>query len=83
MITKFHCAIKYTPENSFQQFADEVSDARRAEDIDKAYELIAETMKLFGNSAGNHHVTPYAWNTYHIYLHQVSIWGNVMTPKIS
>ncbi len=46
-ITKFHCAIKYTPEKSFQQFADEVSDARRAKDIDKAYELIAETMNLF------------------------------------
>jgi hypothetical protein len=27
-----------------------VSNARRAGDIDKAYELIAETMKLFGNS---------------------------------
>jgi hypothetical protein len=50
-ITKFHCAIKYTPEKSFQQFADEVSDARRAGDVDKAYELIAKTMKLFGNSA--------------------------------
>jgi hypothetical protein len=50
-ITKFHCAIKYTPEKSFQQFADEVSDARRAGDIDKAYELIAEIMKLFGNGA--------------------------------
>jgi hypothetical protein len=50
-ITKFHCAIKYTSEKSFQQFADEVSDARRAGDIDKPYELIAETMKFFGNSA--------------------------------
>ena len=51
VITKFHCAIKYTPRESFKQFADEVSDARRAGDVDKAYELIAETMKLFGNSA--------------------------------
>jgi hypothetical protein len=41
----------YTPEKSFQQFADEVSDARRAGDIDTSKELIAETMKLFGNSA--------------------------------
>jgi hypothetical protein len=56
-ITKFHCAIKYTPEKSFQEFADEVSDARRAGDIDKAYELIAETMKLFGNSAYGKTVT--------------------------
>ena len=28
-----------------------MSDARKAGDVDKAYELIAETMKLFGNSA--------------------------------
>ena len=51
IITKFHCAIKYTPERAFEQFSDEVLDARRAGDIDKSYELIAETMKLFGNSA--------------------------------
>jgi hypothetical protein len=51
VITKFHCAIVYTPECAFKKFSDEVSDARRAGDIDKAYELIAETMKLFGNSA--------------------------------
>jgi hypothetical protein len=50
-ITKFHCAVKYQREYAFQQFADEVSDARRAGDVDKAYELIAETMKFFGNSA--------------------------------
>jgi hypothetical protein len=33
--------MKYTPEKSFQQFANEVSDTRRAGDINKAYELIA------------------------------------------
>ena len=46
IITKFHCAIKYQPEYAFNKFADEVSDARRAGDVDSAYELIAETMKL-------------------------------------
>jgi hypothetical protein len=49
-ITKFYGAIKYQREYAFQQFADEVSDARRAGDADKVYELKAETMKLFGNS---------------------------------
>ena len=39
VITKFHCAIKYTPEYAFKEFSNEVSDARRAGDIDKAYEL--------------------------------------------
>ena len=56
-ITKFHFAIKYTPEKSFQEFADEVSDARRAGDVDTSKELIAETMKLFGNSAYGKTVT--------------------------
>jgi hypothetical protein len=49
--SKFHCAFKYKPKQSFKGFADEVSDARRAGDVDKASELIAETMKLIGNSA--------------------------------
>ena len=57
IITKFYTAIKYTPLKSFEQFASEVSDARRAGDIDKAYELIAETMKLFGNSGYGKTVT--------------------------
>ena len=51
IITKFYCAIKYKPECVFKQFSDEVSDARYAGDIDKACELIAETMKIFWNNA--------------------------------
>ena len=50
-ITKFYNAIEYKPSYSFRKIADEVLDARRAEDVDKNYDLIAETMKLFGNSA--------------------------------
>jgi hypothetical protein len=46
VITKFHCAITYTPECAYKQFSDEVSDARRAGDIDKAFELITETSSL-------------------------------------
>ncbi len=45
-IIKFHCAIKYVPKQSFKIFAEEVSDARRAGDVDKAYEIIAENMNL-------------------------------------
>ena len=36
--TKFCNAIKYKPSKSFQLFADEVSDARRAGDVDKNYD---------------------------------------------
>jgi hypothetical protein len=50
-------AIKYTPEKSFQQFADEVSDAGRAGDVDTSKDLIAEIMKLFSNSAYGKTVT--------------------------
>jgi hypothetical protein len=49
--------MKYTPEKSFQQFSDEVSDAMRVGDVDKAYEIIAETMQLFGNIAFGKTVT--------------------------
>jgi hypothetical protein len=34
-----------------------VSDARRAEDVDDSKKIIAETMKLFGNSAYGKTVT--------------------------
>ncbi len=45
----FNIHLSQWPDKSFQQFADKVSDARRAGDINKAFESIAETMKLFGN----------------------------------
>jgi hypothetical protein len=38
---------------SFKQFADEVSGPRHAEDIYKAYELIAKTIKMCGNIKKN------------------------------
>jgi hypothetical protein len=50
-ITAFHVGIEYTSTKCLKKFADEVSHARRAGDVDKAYDLIAETMKSFGNSA--------------------------------
>ena len=49
-ITKCHFDIKYTSEKSLQQFADELSAARRARDLETAYGLIALTMILFGNT---------------------------------
>ena len=57
IITKFHCAIQYTPIKCFETFANEVSDARRAGDVDDDKKLIAATMKLFGNSAYGKTVT--------------------------
>ena len=57
IITKFNYVIKYQPEYSFKQFADEVLDARCTKDVDDDYNLIADTMKLFRNSASGETIT--------------------------
>ncbi len=54
---KFCCAITCSPKCAFKQVSDELSDARCEGDIDKAYELQAKTMKLFGNRAYGKTVT--------------------------
>ena len=41
---------KYTPQLCFRQFVRDVSDARRAGDVDDGQKIIADTMKLIGNS---------------------------------
>jgi hypothetical protein len=49
-VTKVYEVIEYTPKNCFTGFADEVSNARREGDRDPSTAVIAETMKLHGNS---------------------------------
>jgi hypothetical protein len=49
-ITKFYQAITYTPKKCFTRIVEEVSNARRAGDVDEDMAIIAETMKLVGNS---------------------------------
>ena len=49
-VTKVYEVIEYTPKNCFTGFADEVSNARREGDRDPSTAIIAETMKLHGNS---------------------------------
>ena len=51
VITKVYQYIKYIPTTCFQEFADAVSDARRAGDTDKNLLIIGNTMKTIGNSA--------------------------------
>ena len=50
VITKVYQTISYTPKACFKKFADDVSDARRTGDLDKDKAIIADTMKLIGNS---------------------------------
>jgi hypothetical protein len=49
--------VEYTPKTCFQPFGEMVSDARRAGDADPNKKLVAETMKLIGNSGYGKTVT--------------------------
>jgi hypothetical protein len=49
-VTKIHQVVEYTPAACFQKFRDNISDARRAGDIDPNKKIVAETKKLEGNS---------------------------------
>jgi hypothetical protein len=49
-ITKFYKAITYTPKQCFKGIADDISNTRRAGDVDESMAIIAETMKLIGNA---------------------------------
>ena len=49
-VTKVHRVIEYAPAACFAQVADSVSDARRQGDVSKDSAILAESMKLIGNS---------------------------------
>ena len=50
-VTEVYEVLDYTPNSCFQTFADNVSNARRADDADPSKAIIAETCKLHGKSA--------------------------------
>ncbi|KAG3047916.1 hypothetical protein PC122_g23974 [Phytophthora cactorum] len=50
-ITKTYCFIKASSHKAFAPFMEAVSNARREGDVDKSKVMIAEMMKLVGNSA--------------------------------
>ena len=49
--TKIHRFVQYTPRKVFNGFAQSVVDARRAGDENPLSGVVAETMKLLGNSS--------------------------------
>jgi hypothetical protein len=49
-VTHLYQVIEYTPVRCFEKFVDQVSQARRSGDIDPDQAIIADTMKLIGNS---------------------------------
>ena len=57
VVDRVYQIIEYEPKPCFQNFGDSVSAARRAGDTDPAKAIIADTMKLLGNSAYGKTVT--------------------------
>ena len=47
-VTKVHQVVEFTPKECFKSFQNDVSEARRAGDVDKSKAIIADTMKLIG-----------------------------------
>ncbi|XP_031572492.1 uncharacterized protein LOC116306555 [Actinia tenebrosa] len=50
-VTKIYQIVEYTPSPCFKPFGEAVSNARRAGDVDPSKAIIADTMKLVGNSS--------------------------------
>ena len=50
-VPKIYQVVEYTPKRCFEPFGSAVSDARRAGDRDPDQAIIADTMKLVGNSS--------------------------------
>ncbi len=48
--TKFYEGIQYNKDVCFKESGESIAEARRAGDADKSMEIIAEAMKLIGNS---------------------------------
>ena len=48
---KIYQVVQYWPEDCFKKFGEEVSKARRNGDADPEQTIIADMMKLLGNSA--------------------------------
>ena len=50
-VTRVYQVVEFTPKACFKDFQGEITDARRTGDIDCSKSIIADTMKLIGNSA--------------------------------
>ena len=50
LVTKIYQVVEFTPDACFKQFADRVSNDRRAGDRNADFQPVAETSKLIGNS---------------------------------
>ena len=66
--TKIHSFVQYTPHKVFNSFVQSVVDARRAGDENPLSGVVAETMKLLGNSSYGYQIMDRSKHTITKYL---------------
>ena len=66
--TKIHRFVRYTPHKVFNSFVQSVVDARRAGNENPLSGVVAETMKLLGNSSYGHQIMDRSKHTMTKYL---------------
>ena len=66
--TKIHRFVEYTPQKCFNGFVQSVFDARRKGDKNPDSNVVAETMKLLGNSSYGYQIMDRSQHTETLYL---------------
>ena len=66
--TKIHRFVQYTPQKCFNSFVQSVVDARRGGDLNPQSGVVAETMKLLGNSSYGYQIMDRSRHTETKYL---------------
>ena len=66
--TKIYRFVQYTPKKCFNNFVQSVVDARRIEDENRESSVVAETMKLLGNSSYGYQIMDRSRHTETKYL---------------
>ena len=80
-VTKIHQVVEYTPAICFQKFGEQVSDARRAGDVDPSKKIVAETKKLEGNSSHGKTVTNKERHTDVLYCQEQQVSRHLVDPS--
>ena len=68
IVTHVYQVVEYNPKTCFQQFGNQVSQAQRNGDADPDQAIIADTMKLLGNSGYGKTITNKDNHRRHLFL---------------
>ena len=77
VVDRVYQIIEYEPNPCFRQFGESVSAARRAGDADSNKAIIADTMKLLGNSGNRKRVTNLDWHRDVKYCTEIGISAHI------